>query len=101
MRILIVKLSSIGNLVHTLPAASLLRKHFSDARISWVVGQRAGELLENSPVIDEVIELNTRVLPKSLLNRSPNNELKAQWRKLRDGTRGNGVARSDMAIDFQ
>jgi len=101
MRILIVKLSSIGDVVHTLPAASLLRKHFSDARISWVVGPRAGALLENSPVIDELIQINTRALPKGSLNGSPNNTLKAQVRKLRDGITSNGVARSDIAIDFQ
>src|SRR5215813_2508329 len=101
MRILIVKLSSIGDVVHTLPAASLLRKHFSDARISWVVDPRASALLENSPVIDEVIQLNTRTLRKGLLNGSPNSELKAQLQKLRNGTTSNGFARSDIAIDFQ
>ena len=101
MRILIVKLSSIGDVVHTLPAASLLRKHFSEARISWAVDPRASALLENSPVIDEVIQLNTRALRNGLLNRSPNNELTSQLRTLRDGTTGNGAAHSDIAIDFQ
>ena len=101
MRILIVKLSSIGDVVHTLPAAALLRKHFSDARISWVVDPRASALLEDSPVIDELIQLNTRALRKGFLNGSPNSELKAQLKNLRNGTSSNGVARSDIAIDFQ
>ena len=38
MRILIVKLSSIGDVVHTLPAAALLRRALPDARITWVAG---------------------------------------------------------------
>jgi lipopolysaccharide heptosyltransferase I len=101
MRILIVKLSSIGDVVHTLPAASLLRQRFSDACISWVVDPRASQLLENSPVIDEVIELDTRAARKSLVNGSIPNALRAQLDTLRNGTKANGVARSDIAIDFQ
>jgi heptosyltransferase-1 len=37
MRILIVKLGSIGDIVHTLPALAALREGFPDAEISWVV----------------------------------------------------------------
>src|SRR5215510_8017659 len=98
MRILIVKLSSIGDVVHTLPAASLLRKYFSDARISWVVDPRASAILKDSHVFDELIELDTRAVRKGLLNGS-SSDLKAKL--MRDWTKANGAARSDIAIDFQ
>jgi lipopolysaccharide heptosyltransferase I len=101
MRIIIVKLSSIGDVVHTLPAASLLKNHFSDARITWVVDPRASAILKNSPVIDELIELDTRAVLNGLLNGSTPNGLKAQLKKLRDSAKKNGVAPSDIAIDFQ
>ena len=60
MRVLIVKLSSIGDVVHTLPAAALLRRALPDARIAWVVERRAGAILKDSPVIDELIEFDSR-----------------------------------------
>jgi lipopolysaccharide heptosyltransferase I len=101
MRILIVKLSSIGDVVHTLPAASLLKHHFSDARITWVVDPRASAILKNSPVIDELIELDTRAVRKGLLNGSAHNGFHAQLKKLRDSAKDNAVATSDIAIDFQ
>src|SRR5215472_4397737 len=100
MRILIVKLSSIGDVVHTLPAASLLRKHFSDARISWVVDPRAGAILNDSPVFDELIELDSRAVRKGLLTGSSSG-LKAKLKTLHDRTKANGDATLDIAIDFQ
>src|SRR6188768_1143874 len=36
-RILVVRLGSLGDLVHTLPAVSALRRKFPEARIDWVV----------------------------------------------------------------
>jgi heptosyltransferase-1 len=101
MRIIIVKLSSIGDVVHTLPAAALLKNHFSDARITWVVDPRASAILKNSPVIDELIELDTRGMPNGLLNGSAHNGFRTQLRKIRDNAKDNGVAPSDIAIDFQ
>ncbi len=53
--ILIVKLSAIGDVIHTLPVAHALRKSYPDAKISWIVGNKAYKLLENNPVLDEVI----------------------------------------------
>jgi len=101
MRIIIVKLSAIGDVVHTLPAAALLKNHFPDARITWVVDPRASAILKNSPVIDELIELDTRAVPNELLNGSAHNGFKTQLRKLRDSAKDKGVAPSDIAIDFQ
>ena len=101
MRILIVKLSAIGDVVHTLPAACLLRKRFPDAHISWVVDPRARQLLESSPVIDEVIEFDTRAVQKGLVNGSAPNGLRTQLKNLRAGAKANGSNQSDIAIDFQ
>ena len=101
MRILIVKLSSIGDVVHTFPAASLLRKGFPDAHISWVVDPRASQLLENSPVIDEIIEFDTRTAQKGLVNGSAPKGLRTQLKNLRAGAKANEGGQSDIAIDFQ
>ena len=49
MRILIVKLSSIGDVVHTLPAAALLRRALPEARIAWAVDRRASAVAIHWP----------------------------------------------------
>jgi len=54
-RILIVKLSSIGDVVHTLPALSALRKRFPESYIAWVVKKQIADIITNHPHLDEVI----------------------------------------------
>ena len=97
MRIVIVKLSSIGDVVHTLPAAALLRRSLADAHITWVVERRASEILRDSPVIDELIELDTRAWRANLLSPATFSEVRRKLGQLRS----NGAARVDVAIDFQ
>lgn len=48
-RILIVRLSAMGDIIHALPAASALREAFPDAMIGWVVEERWAELLCTLP----------------------------------------------------
>jgi len=62
MRILIVKLGSIGDVVHTLPSLAAIRKELPDAEISWVVEDRAAEILRGNPYIDHLIEIDTHRL---------------------------------------
>ncbi|MEE9393630.1 MAG: glycosyltransferase family 9 protein [Planctomycetota bacterium] len=56
-RVLIVKLSSIGDIVFSLPALEALRRTRPDDFIAWVVEDRAAALLENHPLLDQVITL--------------------------------------------
>ena len=101
MRILIVKLSSIGDVVHTLPAAALLRRALPDARITWIVERRAGAIIRDSPVIDELIELDTRAWRKAFLTGSTMGDVRAQLNQLRGAPNLNGTGTADIAIDFQ
>ncbi len=43
MKVLIVKLSAIGDVIHTLPALNALRRHDKDAHITWLVEEDAAE----------------------------------------------------------
>ncbi len=54
-RILIVKLSSLGDVLHTLPAAQALRRQFPEAHIAWAVEQLHAPLLADQPWLDERI----------------------------------------------
>ena len=52
MRILIVRLSALGDLVHTLPVAAALRTAFPDARVDWLVDDRFQAFVELVPVVE-------------------------------------------------
>ncbi len=60
MRILIVKLSAIGDVVQCLAALNALRTAWPDARITWAVGDAAAEVLRGNPLIDRLL-----VFPRS------------------------------------
>jgi lipopolysaccharide heptosyltransferase I len=60
MNLLIVKLSSIGDVIHTLPAAAALRRGFPSATMTWVVERSSAQLLRGNPVIDHLVEIDTR-----------------------------------------
>ena len=48
-RILIVRLSSMGDVIHTLPAAAMLREAFPNAKLGWMIEERWAELLCSLP----------------------------------------------------
>jgi lipopolysaccharide heptosyltransferase I len=56
-RILIIRLSAIGDVVRVLPAAAALRKAYPQARIDWIVDSRSADIIKGSPVLDEVYVL--------------------------------------------
>ncbi|OPY91122.1 MAG: Lipopolysaccharide heptosyltransferase 1 [Syntrophus sp. PtaU1.Bin208] len=55
MNILIVKLSAVGDVIHTIPSLAALRRRFPQAHISWVVEEAASDLLRNHPCLDKLI----------------------------------------------
>ena len=54
-RILIIRLSAIGDCVMASPLAQTLRAHFPDAYIAWVVQDKSRAVVEGNPYIDETI----------------------------------------------
>jgi lipopolysaccharide heptosyltransferase I len=60
MRLLIVKLGAIGDIVHTLPALSAIRRAMPDAEIGWIAEQRSIEILRGHPYVDQLFEIDTR-----------------------------------------
>lgn len=86
-RILIVRLSAIGDVVHSLPILCALRKQFPSARLGWVVEGRTADLLRGHAALDELI-----VAPRGWV-KSPRQVL-ALRRRLRE-------SRFDVSIDVQ
>ena len=48
-RVLVVRLSAMGDVIHTLPAAATLKASFPAAAVEWVVDRRWVYLLEENP----------------------------------------------------
>jgi lipopolysaccharide heptosyltransferase I len=102
MRIIIVKLSSIGDVVHALPAAAFLKRAMPESHISWVVESRASEVLKGSPVIDKLIVIDTRSWRRHLLDSRTIFEARARLGDMRQSSpRENGDVRVDVALDLQ
>jgi lipopolysaccharide heptosyltransferase I len=94
MRVLIVKLGSIGDIVHTLPALAALRRGIPHAEISWVVERQSAEILRDNPFIDRLIEVDTKALRRGLMSGETLRAPRQQLRRLR-------ASAFDIAIDFQ
>jgi lipopolysaccharide heptosyltransferase I len=54
-RILLIKPSAIGDVVHALPILTLLRKRWPDAHIAWLLTPACANLLDGHPLLNEVI----------------------------------------------
>ncbi len=58
--IAIVKLSSLGDIIHTLPALNLLRSNFQEAKITWFAETSGAELLASFSGIDEIVPVEIK-----------------------------------------
>jgi lipopolysaccharide heptosyltransferase I len=92
--ILIIKPSSLGDIVLALPALTALRKSFSDAEISWLVRPEFAPLLENHPHLTRTIPFDRKFLAKAWFNPDALGALLAFIRQLRS-------SKFDAVFDFQ
>src|SRR3954462_12980028 len=61
-RIALIKPSALGDIVHSLPVLSALRRRFPDAHISWVVNRAYEPLLEGHPDLDATLPFDRGAL---------------------------------------
>lgn len=94
MRILIVKLSALGDIIHALPVLDYLHQAVPDAVIDWVVEDQNRTILEGNPLIRNVISINTRAWRKKPFSASSRREVGAIIRRLRG-------AAYDVVLDLQ
>jgi heptosyltransferase-1 len=91
-RILIIKLSSIGDIVHALPVATALRRQFPALRVTWAVEAPHAVLVHRHPAIDRVV-----TFPPLRWGR-----VGPEWtRKLRAALRALAEESYDVALDLQ
>jgi lipopolysaccharide heptosyltransferase I len=92
--LLIIKPSSLGDIVLALPALTALRKSFPDAKISWLVRPEFAPLLENHPDLTDLIIFDRRLLGKAWFHLGAFTSLLSFFRLLRQ-------KEFDAVIDLQ
>jgi lipopolysaccharide heptosyltransferase I len=90
---LLIRLSALGDVLHGLPLLAALRRAHPDARIGWLVEDRAAPLLMGHPLLDEL-----HVLPRRAWKRNPFTALAGPLRELHRDLRR---AQYQTAIDLQ
>lgn len=96
MNILIVKLSAIGDVIHTLPSLAALRRLYPESHITWVIEEAAADLVTGHPYLDAVLVSRRKSWSRDLLRgqfRSPVSEIRNFVKKLRQRD-------YDLVIDF-
>lgn len=105
-RALIVRLGSMGDIIHTLPAAIALRRAFPEATLGWVVEERWAELLctasesrcgprsPRRPIVDKLHAVDTKQWRTSLVSAQTWERVAAALSELR-------APQYQIAIDFQ
>ncbi len=66
MKILIIKTSSLGDLIHTFPVLSYLRRRFPFAQIDWVVEAPFAQLVEAHPHVTRILTIESKKWRKAL-----------------------------------
>ena len=97
MNILIVKLSAIGDVIHTLPALNAIRNYYPEANITWLVEEDAASLVIGHKALDRVIVSKRKRWLRALRSLSLLSTIKDVYgfiKVLRD-------TRYDMILDFQ
>ena len=96
MNILIVKLSAIGDVIHTLPSLVELRWLYPEAHITWVVEEAAADLIKNHPLLDVVL-ISRR---KSWIEDFQNGKVKQSLKEISSFIKTLRQRRYDLVIDF-
>ena len=105
-KVLVVRLSAMGDIIHALPAITALRAANPDLQIGWLVERRWSELLcapesdrlsprsDAKPLVDVVHFANFKAWRKALLSGE-------SWREMRDLRNEIRERKYDLALDLQ
>lgn len=98
LKIAIVKLSSLGDVIHALPVARALRRAYPTAHLTWIVEAREYAILRDHPDLDSVLPVDTRLWRRLMWRPSG---VRQVWGKLTRLNTRLRAARFDVALDLQ
>jgi heptosyltransferase-1 len=93
-RILLIKPSSLGDIIHALPVLAAIRRSWPQAHVAWLVGSNFASLLAEHPMLDEVIAFDRERFGRMWRNPS----IFAEFWRFVGQIRGR---RFDLVIDLQ
>ncbi len=94
MKVLIVKTTSLGDVIHTLPAVNDVYEHNSSIQFDWVVEQPFAEIPTWHPAVKNIIPVNIRKWRKNLTDPST-------WKSVGDFIKNLRQSQYDYVIDAQ
>lgn len=93
MRILLIRTSALGDVIHSLPVLSALRRHLPDATIGWVIEASMAPILDGHPDLDDLIVVRMRSWRRNLFSVKTLREIQQLRRRL-------GAFAADVALDL-
>jgi heptosyltransferase I len=93
-KILLVKTSSLGDVIHNLPVASDIRRHLPEARVDWVVEEPYAALVALHPAVHRVIPVAMRRWRRGLLGHRT-------WKEIAEFHRLSQAEAYDAVVDTQ
>jgi lipopolysaccharide heptosyltransferase I len=93
-RILLVKPSSLGDVIHALPVLHALREHYPHARIDWLISSSIAPLLEGHEKLNDLLLFDRKQLGRFGRGVGPTKDLIRFVREIRS-------RRYDLVIDLQ
>lgn len=89
-KILIVKTSALGDIVHVFPSVRFIKECFPEVAIDWVVEKKNAMLVTSNPYVNRAIEIDTKGLRKNLA-----------WRGIKNFIQELRKDPYDLVVDFQ
>jgi lipopolysaccharide heptosyltransferase I len=97
-RVALVRLSSLGDVVHALPFAHALRQAWLGCRLTWIVERREEAILTGNPDLDDVVSVDTRLWRREFRHPAGAHSV---YVKVRGLVRRLRAGRFDVAVDLQ
>jgi len=94
MRVLIIKTSALGDIVHALPVLDFLHRAAPGIEVDWVVEERFADILSGNLLIRQLFTVDTKKWRKNLLSPST-------WREILNLKAQLGARRYNIVFDLQ
>ncbi len=91
MRIAIVRLSALGDIIHSMVVLQFIKKHYPDSAVDWFVEKRFKGILENNPHINEIHQVSLKSVKES----------KSIYLLLKELRKIRKLSKYDLIIDMQ